>query len=93
MNSQAAVHVIVSGRVQGVGFRYFTVHRARSHGLVGIVRNLPTGQVEVLAVGSRSNLVALLRDLKRGPSGSDVQNVSTDWIEPTDDYACFDVVY
>ena len=93
MNSEAAVHVVVTGRVQGVGFRYFTMHRARLHGLVGIVRNLPTGQVEVRAVGLRSNLEALLRDLKRDPSASDVQNVSTDWIEPTDAYASFDVAY
>ena len=50
-------HIIVSGRVQGVGYRYFAAARAKLHGIVGYVRNLPDGSVEVVALGPRVALV------------------------------------
>ena len=65
----------VEGRVQGVGFRYFTVERATSHGLLGYVRNLPDGSVEVRAEGARQDLEALLVDLRCGPGMSRVSDV------------------
>ena len=48
-----STHIVVSGRVQGVGYRYFAAARAKMHGILGYVRNLPDGSVEVVAVGPR----------------------------------------
>lgn len=60
-------HFIVSGKVQGVGFRAFVQGIARQYGLSGWVRNLSSGQVEVLVCGLKESLHAFQRDLKRGP--------------------------
>lgn len=73
------VHAVVSGQVQGVGFRYFTVGQARRLGLGGFVRNLPDGRVEVHAEGSRPALDALVTALRDGPPGAVVRDVQTDW--------------
>ena len=75
------VHIMVRGRVQGVGFRYFTASRARALGLSGSARNLPTGGVEVIAEGERSALEALIRALREGPPGADVRDLEVDWDE------------
>lgn len=61
------VRVLVSGRVQGVGFRWHTWQEATRLGLVGEVRNLADGRVEVLAQGPRARVEALLAWLGRGP--------------------------
>jgi acylphosphatase len=66
---------LVSGLVQGVGFRFFTVRAARQRGLLGWVRNLPDGRVEVLAAGEEENLSAFREDLRRGPGGASVSEV------------------
>jgi len=75
--SDVSLHAIVHGRVQGVGFRYFVVMRARALGLAGTARNLADGTVEVYAEGERAALAALERDLKRGPPAADVTRVDT----------------
>lgn len=66
---------LVRGHVQGVGFRWFAKHRADELGLVGWVRNLPSGEVEVVAHGSPVALGALDEDLRRGPSMARVKGV------------------
>src|SRR5207302_10638407 len=73
------VHIMVRGRVQGVGFRYFTATRARALGLGGSARNLATGGVEVIAEGERSAPEALIRALREGPPGADVRDLEVDW--------------
>jgi acylphosphatase len=73
--SDVSLHVIVHGRVQGVGFRYFVVQRARALGLSGTARNLADGTVEVYAEGERAALAELERDLRRGPQAADVTRV------------------
>ena len=75
------VHILVTGRVQGVGFRQFTAIRARALGLHGFARNLPNGQVEVVAEGERSALLKLLEALGSGPPGAEVSGVKTSWTE------------
>ncbi len=74
----------VSGTVQGVGFRYFVQRRASALGLSGYTRNLPDGDVEVLAEGDKTLLEALLEDLRTGPSLSSVDNVEAKWSERTE---------
>ena len=66
---------IVTGRVQGVGFRWFVDREARLIGLAGWVRNNPDGNVEVLASGSDEQLAKLKTKLKQGPRASRVDEV------------------
>lgn len=77
------LRAIVHGRVQGVGFRYFVVNKAKSLGLHGYARNTSDDNVEVLAQGPRLALESLLAQLRRGPSAADVSTVDVDWNEPT----------
>ncbi len=67
---------LVSGRVQGVGFRYFTEREARRIGLQGWVRNLPDGRVETAAHGTPEQMEEFLRALQKGPPLSRVDAVT-----------------
>lgn len=73
----------LSGRVQGVGFRWWTARTARSLGLRGTVRNLPDGRVEVHAAGTTAALEDLERRLERGPAAARVDRVEA--ISPAED--------
>jgi acylphosphatase len=84
---------IIRGRVQGVGYRYFAIRAAADCGVVGTVRNLPDGTVEVVAEGSPDAIAAFREKLKRGPSYARVTSVEEIEIQPTGRYAGFDVVY
>ena len=66
---------VVSGRVQGVGFRYFVLRRAQALGLSGWVRNLPNGAVEVHAWGGKGEVDKLAELLGVGPRSAKVTNV------------------
>jgi len=66
---------LVSGRVQGVGFRFFAQHQAEQLGVTGYVQNLPDGRVEVLASGSREQLAQFRSQLEKGPRFSNVSQV------------------
>ena len=73
---QIARRFLVSGIVQGVGFRYFTQDEAERLHLAGFVRNLRDGRVEVYAIGPGEELARLRTLLERGPRGAMVQNVA-----------------
>ena len=88
-----AVHIIVSGLVQGVGFRYFVVRKARQLGLNGFVRNKNEGDVEIVAEGNLGMLNQLIEELKVGPISSDVRSVKVEWIEPIGTFDGFDVQF
>ncbi|WP_439182177.1 acylphosphatase [Carboxylicivirga taeanensis] len=66
------VRVIVDGRVQGVGFRYFVADGAKAHNINGYVQNLPDGKVEIDAEGECENLHHFLHTCKKGPAQSRV---------------------
>jgi acylphosphatase len=85
----ARVHAVVSGQVQGVGFRFTTVDQARRLGVCGWVRNRADGSVEVEAEGDRAAVEALVRFLHRGPSGAWVQDVAIRWEAHLGDLATF----
>ena len=72
---QPVMRWYVSGRVQGVGFRWFVVQRATELGINGWVRNLPDGRVEVLGKGLREAMEAMELSLRSGPRMSRVDNV------------------
>lgn len=68
-------HIVVTGLVQGVGFRYFTVTQARRLGVQGWVRNCRDGSVELEAQGSSDAVQALVEQLAIGPRWSEVSHV------------------
>jgi acylphosphatase len=72
---QIACRYLISGIVQGVGFRYFTQDEAERLHLSGYVRNLRDGRVEVYAMGSPEKLARLRTLVERGPRGAMVQSV------------------
>jgi acylphosphatase len=68
---------VISGRVQGVGFRYFAEVVAAREGVDGWARNLPDGRVEVYGEGEASALERFERAIRRGPRSSRVDSVET----------------
>lgn len=66
----------VSGRVQGVGFRYFVYRHAEAEGLTGYARNLPDGRVEFLLQGDAAAISRVIEQLRQGPRYAQVSDVS-----------------
>jgi len=85
----ARLRMIVSGRVQGVGFRYAAVGEAQELGLKGWVRNLPSGEVEIVAEGREDVLRMLAAWAHLGPPAAHVSNVHEEWSEFTGQFADF----
>jgi acylphosphatase len=83
--------LIVSGHVQGVGYRAFTRHAASRRGLVGGVRNLEDGRVEAEVEGMRSAIEAMIRELKIGPPGARVQAVQVEWAPASGRFSGFQI--
>ena len=76
------IHIIVSGRVQGVGFRYFTASLASRYEITGWVRNLYNGDVEIEAEGISTKLSLFLQDIKEGNRFVRVRNMEISEIPP-----------
>jgi len=87
------VRLVAKGRVQGVGFRWFVVQNANKLGLVGYVKNLPNGNVEIEAEGQRGQIEELIKYVKAGPTFGRVSDLSVEWKEYTGTYNSFDVAY
>ena len=68
-------HFLITGRVQGVGFRRFVQSAGQSLGLAGSVRNLEDGRVEALALADREKMNAFEKQLATGPAGSKVTDI------------------
>lgn len=82
---------VISGRVQGVGFRHFTVKAARGLGVAGWVRNLPDGRVEAVAEGDPGALASFRGMIAQGPPGAVVSGLETAEIEPNGAFEGFKV--
>jgi acylphosphatase len=80
---RVARYFLVSGRVQGVGFRYFTQAAANREGLHGWVRNLPDGRVEVEAEGDADAVERFERALRQGPRGASVEAMEVEAVAPS----------
>ncbi len=93
MNETVTMYVIVHGRVQGVFFRATTRDHARSIGVMGTVKNLPDGTVEMWAQGSKENLEILLNRLKKEPGMGEVSRFEINHPEQYSQFTSFDVVY
>ena len=72
------VRYVISGRVQGVGFRYFVQSVASRESLAGWVRNLDDGRVETAAAGDADAIERFERAIRRGPAGARVDHVTVD---------------
>lgn len=83
MSERPAIRILVSGRVQGVGFRYWTVEEARRLGLDGWVRNRQDGTVEILVIGAAQSLSQMTQACRQGPSAARVAAVA--WGQAADE--------
>jgi len=84
-----AKHIIVYGRVQGVGFRWFVQRIGASLGLTGDVRNLPDSTVEVTVEGESKKIDEFIRQLSRGPSVARVDRLDVQDLVPSGRYRSF----
>jgi acylphosphatase len=83
--------MLVSGMVQGVGFRYFVLDRAVKLGLVGFTRNLFSGDVEIEVEGDRSLIEEFIKEVKVGPRAAHVADLKIEWLKYTGSNSSFDV--
>jgi acylphosphatase len=86
-------HLFVSGRVQGVFFRFEIRRLARRLGVAGWVRNRRDGRVEAVFEGERESVERMIELCRHGPSGARVTNVEVRWEEPTSEFEGFNVRY
>lgn len=93
VNRKMQMFVLISGKVQGVGFRNFTQMNAKQLGINGYAKNLPNGQVEVVAEGDKSQLDALVAFLKKGPRFARVDFLNIEERPFTGEYKTFGIRY
>lgn len=89
--NKIGMHCYVSGKVQGVWFRSSTEKQAKYIGLVGWVRNLSDGRVEVMAFGEKEKISQLYEWLKKGPPLAQVTDLSYEEL-PWEDHKTFEVL-
>jgi len=82
---------LVTGRVQGVGYRFFTLTAGRREGINGWVRNLPDGRVEIVGEGDAEAMERFERAIRQGPSGARIEQVEVDAAIPSERVSGFNV--
>lgn len=92
-NRDVQLYILISGKVQGVGFRAFTQRTATELGVRGYAKNLPNGKVEVVAEGDKGTLDGLLMALHRGPSAAKVSDVKIEERPFSGTYKAFEIKY
>lgn len=80
---------LISGEVQGVGYRFFAQRAAARHQVTGYVRNLPDGRVEVWAEGTPSAIEGFKKDLATGPKLAVVEKIDEEVVEPIGHHTSF----
>ena len=85
--------LIVKGRVQGVGYRYFTSHKATEYNLKGYVKNLYNGDVKIIVQGTEKDINNFIGELKVGPPAAIVENIIKTEIENCKQYKKFSVKF
>ena len=87
------VHAFYTGRVQGVGFRYTAEKIALDLGLVGWVKNLPDGRVELVCEGPKADIELLFEKIKASMLGPHIRKFQCDWQDPTGEFKDFCVEF
>lgn len=93
MSEKIKLHALVSGTVQGVGFRYFAYRRATELGLKGFVRNLPDGRVEAVAEGEKGKVEQYRDSLAGGPRSAVVEKLDATIGQYSGEYDEFEITY
>ena len=86
------VNMKITGKVQGVGFRFFVQQQAQKLGINGWVSNKSNGDVEALAQGEKADLEQFIAKVKEGPSFSRVEDVSLNWVKEAEQYFGFEII-
>jgi acylphosphatase len=84
---------IVSGRVQGVGFRYFVEEKAKKFGIMGYVKNTPDNKVEILCQAGELRLDLFFDEIKKGPTFSNVSDIIKETVETGEILDSFTIRY
>lgn len=85
--------IFISGFVQGVGYRHFVLRQAQYLGLKGWVKNLPDKRVEALFIGSKEDIEKAIKECKKGPFLSEVENVEVAWDSSLESLDSFEVIH
>ena len=86
-------HLLIKGRVQGVGFRWFVADIATTFGLAGWTKNLFDGRVEAIFEGERETIEAAIERCADGPRSAIVSGIDVDWNENPEDITGFGIRY
>jgi len=86
-------HLIITGFVQGVGFRQFVKKNAKSRGVTGWVRNMPDGSVEAVLDGNKEILEEIINICNQGPVFGQVQKVFVTWEDAHEVYSSFEILH
>jgi acylphosphatase len=87
------LQIVVSGRVQGVGYRYFAQMKAVQFGITGWVKNRSDGAVEMVTTGTKENLDLFIEEIRRGNPFSTVDQVEINEISIAENYQSFTIKY
>ncbi len=90
--NQTAKHIIFTGRVQGIGFRFTALDIANRYRLTGLVRNLPEGTVEMITQGPSDDIADCIRDIKEAFEGY-IRETKTEEIPPDPQYTNFKIAF
>ena len=93
MNQPACARVLIAGRVQGVGFRYFVTSKAEAFNIKGYVRNLDTGAVEIEVEGEKQEIHSFLKEVRQGPLHAQIYEFQVEWKPHKQQYDHFYVKY
>ena len=93
MEKQKTYRIILSGRVQGVGFRYFTEDQANVNNIKGYVKNTINNKVEVVCQGNDSDIEMFIREIKKGPAFASVADFQMEPLTGEAQFEVFEIRY
>ena len=85
------LHLIISGFVQGVGFRSWVRREAQKLGVVGWVKNRDDGAVEIVGEGTEDKLRELIKLVRIGPEVAEITDIQTKWVDASEEWNDFEI--